>query len=70
MTQAPRQEQAGPVIPVKPAPNVYTVLLAMCVLALVVAISVVLWRMTGEMPQGYGLSTKHIFQPSTPLPGP
>ncbi|MBS3734047.1 MAG: hypothetical protein KGY99_03890 [Phycisphaerae bacterium] len=70
MTQAPIEQQAGPVIPVKPAPNVYTVLLAMSVLALVISISVVLWRMTGHMPQGYELPLKHVFQPSTPLPGP
>jgi hypothetical protein len=64
------QKPQGPVIPVKPSPNIYTVLIYICVLALAISVVIVLWRMTGEMPDGYGLPMKHIFQPNTPLPGP
>jgi len=62
------QEQ-GPVIPVKPQPNVYTVLLAVAVVVLCVAIGVVIWRLTASPPAGYGLEIKHIFNPGAPLPG-
>ncbi|MFW6133800.1 MAG: hypothetical protein ACOC8F_07870 [Planctomycetota bacterium] len=69
MSQASTQEQSGPVIPVKPAPNVYTVLLIISVLALCVGIGVVLWRMTGSLPDGFGVPLKDVFQPGTPTPG-
>jgi hypothetical protein len=71
MTEAPSTtKREGPVVPVRPQPNVYTVLLVIAVIALVVAIAVVAWRMTAEMPAGYGLDMKHLFQPNTPLPLP
>ncbi len=63
------EQQQGPVIPVKAQANVYTVLLIIAVIALCVAIGVVIWKLTTEPPTGYGLPIKHIFKPSTPLPG-
>ena len=70
MTEVPSSLQAhGPVIPVRPQPNVYTVLLLIAIVALCVAIGAVIWRLTAVMPAGYDLGLKHIFRPGVPLPG-
>ncbi len=67
MTQANARDH-GPVVPVRPQPNVYTVLMIIAIIALCVAIAYVAWRMTSPMPDGYGLSFEHLYQPKTPLP--
>jgi hypothetical protein len=59
MTQTPSR---GPVIEVKPQPNVYTVLLIVAIMALAVAIGVVLRRLMAEVPTGYGLQFGQIFK--------
>jgi len=70
MTEVPSTSQErGPVIPVRPQPNIYTVLLLIAIIALGVAVGVAIWRLTATMPTGYGLELKHIFKPGSPLPG-
>ena len=70
MTNVPSSApQQGPVIPVRPAPNVYSVLLVIAVIALCVTVGVVIWRLMASLPTGYGLELKNIFNPGGPLPG-
>jgi len=61
MSQLPSEQ--GPVIPVKPQPNVYTVLLIVAILALIVSISIVLYNLMTT----YGMTFAQIFQPSSKL---
>ena len=70
MTEAPATTTKGPVIPVRPQPNVYTVLLFIAILAIAISVAVVLWKLTTPMPNGFGLELKHIFQPDAPPPVP
>jgi ABC-type dipeptide/oligopeptide/nickel transport system permease component len=61
----------GPVIQVKPQPNVYTVLLVVAAVALAVTIGLVLYNLMAEPPAGYGLSFGDLLGPlttSTPNP--
>lgn len=58
MTQLPQ----APTIQVRPQPTVYTVLLLVAILALLVAIGVVLWRLMSAMPTGYALTVKQLFE--------
>ncbi|MHC4981981.1 MAG: hypothetical protein ACYTF6_02295 [Planctomycetota bacterium] len=71
MTEVPssaRAEARGPSVPVRPQPNVYTVLLVIAILAICVTVGVVIWKLTSPMDAGYGIRLKHIFSPGTPLP--
>jgi hypothetical protein len=63
MTQVPSQ---GPVIEIKPEPNVYTVLLLVAILVLIVAIGAALWKLTSPPPTGYGLEFSELFKAFTP----
>jgi hypothetical protein len=63
MTQVPSQ---GPVIEVRPQPNIYTVLLLVAILVLLVAIGVVLWKLTSPMPNGYDMRLVELFKPFEP----
>jgi len=49
------------VVRTKPRPNVYTVLLLVAILALGVTVAVVLWRLTADLPDGYGLKFADLF---------
>ena len=60
MTEMPSQ---GPLIEVRPQPNVYTVLLLVAIMALVIAIGVVLWKLTSSPPTGYGLGLGEFLDP-------
>ncbi|HUS93079.1 MAG TPA: hypothetical protein VM695_14565 [Phycisphaerae bacterium] len=62
MTQSPSQ---GPVVEVKPQPNVYTILLLVAVIALAVAIGMCFWRLTAASPVGYGLEIRNFFDALT-----
>ncbi|HUT57916.1 MAG TPA: hypothetical protein VNA25_08710 [Phycisphaerae bacterium] len=66
MTSTP---SGGPVIPVKPQPTVYTVLLLVAIVALVVTLAVVLYTLMSPTPQGYGLEFGDLFGPLK-QPGP
>jgi hypothetical protein len=61
------------VIPVRPQPNIYTVLLFVCIIAIGVAMGFCLYTLTTPLEEGgYGLEFfKHILQPEkNPLPPP
>jgi hypothetical protein len=60
MTETPSH---GPVIEVRPQPNVYTALLLVAILALVIAIGVVIWKLTSSPPTGYGLQISEFLDP-------
>ena len=60
MTQVPSQP---PVFPVRPQPNIYTVLLFVAMLALLLALGVALWRLMSASPVGYGLEVGDLFKP-------
>ena len=70
MTRAPSQ---GPVIQVKPQPNVYTVLLIVAVLFMAVTVGMVMYNLMSPVsrldgsPGGYGLSFGELFKPLTDL---
>jgi len=53
-------------VEVKPQPTVYTVLLIIAIVALVVAIGVVLWKLTSETPVGYGMKIEQLLKPWQP----
>jgi len=60
MTQLPQQ---GPVVELRPQPNIYTVLLLVAVIALAIAVGVVFWKLTSPLPVGYGLEVKEFLDP-------
>ena len=70
MTRAPSQ---GPVIQVKPQPNVYTVLLIVAVLFMAVTVGRVMYNLMSPVSRpdglagGYGLSFSELFKPLTDL---
>lgn len=65
MTQAPSR---GPVIQVKPPPNIYTILVFVAVLAIGATIGFVLYNlMTPVVDGGYGLKFEEIFKPLEPI---
>ena len=66
MTQLPSQ---GPVIEVKPQPNIYTLLLIVAILAVAVTVGFVLYNLLSDPPAGYGLDFGAIFD-SARLPEP
>jgi len=73
MSQLPTPNGAGPVVPVRPRPNVYTVLLFISIIAIGVAMGFCLYRLTASPADGgYDLEFfKHILQPNkNPLPAP
>ena len=65
MTQIP---SGGPVVQVKPQPNVYTVLLVVTIIVLAVTIGLVLHNLMSPVttpdgsPGGYGLSFGDLFK--------
>ena len=61
MTESPQ----GPVVEVKPQPNVYTILVLLAVVALALAVGMCLWKLTSAPPVGYGLEIKDFFKPLT-----
>jgi hypothetical protein len=63
MTQMPSQ---GPVIEVRPEPNIYTVLLLVAILVLLVAVGMVFWKLTAPLPQGYDLKIGELFEKFIP----
>lgn len=66
MTQLPSQ---GPVVQVRPQPNIYTLLLIVAILAVAVTVAVVLYNLLLDPPVGYGLDFGAIFD-SSKLPEP
>jgi hypothetical protein len=66
MTQSPSQP---PTVTVAPQPNVYTMILLVAIIALVVAIGVVIWKLTSPTPVGYGLNFGAMFEPFKNPPG-
>ena len=68
MTQAPAPQGQLPT-PVKPQPDVYTVLLIVAILALGGTIGVGLWSLMAELPAGYGMSVEDLFKPWESLAG-
>jgi hypothetical protein len=63
MTQAPSR---GPLLQVKPAPNIYTLLLIVAIVALIFTISVVLYNLLAGLPNGYGLSFGQVLKGALP----
>jgi len=62
MTQLSAQQ--GPVVPVKPQANIYTLLLIVSILVLTVTIGIVLWKLMSSVDNGgYGLQFSNLFQP-------
>ena len=58
----------GPVIQVKPQPNVYTIMLIVAVLALGMTVGFVLYNLlTPVADGGYGLKFEEIFKPLLPI---
>lgn len=62
MTQNPGQQ--GPIVPIQPQPNIYTVLLIIAVFVLAVAFGVAVHNLIAN----YGMTFGDIFGPSTQLP--
>ena len=60
MTDLPPSPQ-GPLVTVKPQPNVYTVLLVVAAVALVLTIALCLYRLLSPPPAGYGLEFGQLF---------
>jgi len=58
MTQSPQ----GPIVQVKSQPNIYTVMLFVAILALLLAVGVVLWRLMSAPPTGYGVAFGDLFK--------
>ena len=52
-------------VPVKPQPNVYTLLLIVAILALALTLGLVMYNLMAPMPTGYGLDFGTLFNPST-----
>ena len=65
MSQAPSQ---GPVMQVKPQPNIYSVLLIVAILVLLVAIVLVVMNLMAPLPNGYGLEIGDLFKPLENIP--
>ncbi len=59
MTQAPR----GPMIEVKPQPNIYTVLLVAAIIVLAVTLGLVVWNLLAPSPKGYGMEPGDLLKP-------
>lgn len=55
------------VIPVKPAANVYTVMMAIAIIMLVAAIFVVGLKLLSPLPNGYGLTIGDLFKSVTDI---
>jgi|GEM_PF-1296264 len=54
----------GPVVPVKPQPDIYTLLTLITFLVLVVTIGIVLNNLMSPVVEGgYGLTFEQLFQP-------
>ena len=51
------------VVEVKPDANVYTVLMLVSIIVLVIAIVLVGMKLTGDMPNGYGMTIGEMFEP-------
>jgi len=61
MTQAPSK---GPVVEVKPQPNIYTILLLVAVLALGTTIGFVMHNLLTPLEKGgYGVPFEKVFEP-------
>lgn len=66
MSQAPNNSN---VVYVPPKANVYTILIVVAILALIGAITVVLMKLMGEPPVGYGLQMQDLWSPFSPANG-
>lgn len=66
MSQTPNNPN---VVYVPPRANVYTILIVVAILALVGAIAVVLMKLMGEPPVGYGLELGDLWSPFSPAKG-
>lgn len=51
------------IVEVKPEANVYTVLMVVAIIVLLVAVVIVGLKLTGDVPNGYGLSVGDLFSP-------
>lgn len=60
MTQIPSQ---GPVVQVKPQPNIYSLMLIVAIIVLAATIGVVLMNLLAPPPTGYGLEIGQLFSP-------
>lgn len=63
MSQLP---SSGPVVEVKPQPNVYTMLLFIAIAALAAAVCVAVWKLMSAPPVGYGMQFGDLFNPFKP----
>lgn len=54
---------ADNVVEVKPDANVYTVLMLITIIVLVAAMVIVGMKLTGEVPNGYGMTIGELFSP-------
>ena len=57
MTRLPAPQHVAP----KPAPTIYTALLAVAIVALLATVIIVLHNLMAEPPNGYGLTFGQIF---------
>ncbi len=57
------QMSSGPVVRVKPQPNIYTILLVAAILVVGIALGLVLYKLMSPLPAGYGLEFGDIFKP-------
>ena len=60
MTQTPAQ---GPLIRIKPQPDVYTVMLVVAAVALAGTIALVMYDLMAPPPNGYGQTLGQLFEP-------
>lgn len=56
------------VVTVKPQPNIYTVLIAVAIVALAVTVGFCLWKLMSAAPTGYGLEFGQLFSPTEAVP--
>ncbi len=57
----------GPVVRVKPQPNIYTALLLVAIVVLIATLAITLYNLMAAPPAGYGLTFGEIFG-KTPTP--
>lgn len=58
MTQIPSQ---GPVVQVKPQPNIYTLMIIVGIIVLAATLALVLRNLLAPVPTGYGLEIGQLF---------
>ena len=53
----------GPLVPVKPQPSIYTLMIVVAIIVLAVTVGMVMWNLMASPPDGYGLTFGQLFSP-------